>query len=212
MEHEEREEIPWSSLVAQVEEGSDRRWYIVAVAVGLVVVAFVGLRFLGMTRGAEQPTDIDARSSSTNTTVAETSLSDEAALIVAEEDLTSAADVGTMHVVTRAEWFVADFFTVDGSDATEADLRAALGEGLDGVELPHGDDGAPETFVEWAKAVAVRDLQPSSFEVDVAYRAITAGEFGYERSGVTFVTVGVTVSDGVPVVDMLPVAIDPWAG
>ena len=70
----------------------------------------------------------------------------------------------------------------------------------------------PETFVEWARAVAVRDMQPSSFEVDVAYRAITAVEGGYERSAVSFVTVGVTMSDGVPLVDVLPVPIDPWTG
>lgn len=211
MEHEEREEIPWSNLVAHVEDGTDRRWYIGAVAVGLVVVAFVGLRFLGTARGGAQPPDNVAMTSSTTTAATEAPPTGGATLIVAEEDLTSAAEIGTMHVVTRAEWFVADFFTVDGSDATEADLRAALGERLDGVELPHGDDRAPETFVEWAKAVAVRDMQPSSFEVDVAYRAITAGEDSYERSAVAFVTVGVTVSDGVPVVDMLPIAIDPWA-
>lgn len=209
MEHEEREEIPWSNLVAHVEEGSDRRWYIVAVAVGIVVVAFVGLRFLGTTSGGVEPADIGAPTSSTTTTVAETSPS-EGALIVAEEELTTEAEVGTMHVVTRAEWFVADFFTVDGSDATEADLRAALGDDLTDVDLPHGDEAMPETFVEWAKAIAVRDLQPSSFEVDVAYRAITASEGGYERSAVTFVTVGVTMSDGVPLVDMLPVPTDPW--
>lgn len=211
MEHEEREEIPWSNLVAQVDDGSDRRWYIVAVAIGVVVLAFVGVRFLGTTSSGVPPSEPSAQPPSSTTTVS-VEPSREAALIVAEEDLMSVATVSTMLVVTRAEWFVADFFTVDGSDATEADVRAALAEDLHGIDLPHRDAAAPETFVEWAKAIAVRDLQPSSFEVDVAYRAITAAAGGYERSAVTFVTVGVTVSDDVPVIDMLPLAIEPWTG
>jgi len=211
MEHEEREEIPWSNLVAQVDEGSDRRWYIGAIAVGLVVVAFVGLRFLSATNAGTPPTEPGAQPAPSTTSSTDTAVRG-ASLIIAEEDLTSVTAVDTMHVATRAEWFVADFFTLDGSQATVADLRDALVDGLDAVDLPHDDDQAPGTFVEWAKAVAVRDLQPSSFEVDVAYRAITEVDDGYVRDPVRFVTVGVSVSGNVPVVTTLPVPIDPWNG
>lgn len=211
MEHEEREEIPWSNLVAHVDEGSDRRWYAVAIAVGLVVLALVGLRLLNTTNSGTPPADPGAQPPSSTTTSTGAMIRG-SSLIIAEDDLTGVVAVDTMHVATRAEWFVADFFTLDGSEATVADIRGALANDLGAVELPHDDDEAPGRFVEWAKAVAVRDLQASSFEVDVAYRAITAVDEGYVRDPVRFVTVGVSVSSDGPVVTMLPVPTDPWTG
>lgn len=207
MEHEEREDIPWSSLVAHVEDGSDRRWYVVGVAIGVVVLAFVGVRFLGtMGSGASPSGPAAPPPTSTSTTVLEP------ALVIAESELTNDRPVDTMHVVARAEWFVADYYTRDGSDATVSALQDAVADELSDVELPQFAGDAPATFVEWAKAVAVRSERADAYEVDVAYRAIRSVEDGFERDVVKFVTVGVSAADGLPLVTMLPVPTDPWTG
>ena len=207
MEHEEREDIPWSSLVAHVEDGSDRRWYIIGVGIAVVVLAFAGVRFLGTAGSPALPSDPAGQApSSTSTTVQESSL------VVAESDLTEPRSAHTIQVVTRAEWFVADFFTVDGSDATVSALRSALADELRDVDLPHSAAGAQATFVEWAKAVAVRTERTDVYEVDVAYRAIRAVGDGFERDAVRFVTVGVAAAEGVPRITTLPVPTDPWTG
>ena len=52
MDHEEREEIPWSNLVADLEQGVDRRWFIAAAVLVALVGAFFGLRIV---TGPTQP-------------------------------------------------------------------------------------------------------------------------------------------------------------
>ena len=208
MELEEREEIPWSNLVAEVDEETDRRWYYVAIVVGFVVLAFVGLRLLSGADEAALPPEPAVVKPSSSTT----STSAEPALVVSQDDLTASEPYDVMPVVARAEWFVIDFFTVDGSVATIDAIRSALGDGVSDVDLPHERPDEPSTFVEWARAVEVRDVSSTSFEVDVAYRAITEIEDAYERSPVGFVTLAISMIDGVPIVTGLPAVADPWAG
>jgi hypothetical protein len=58
VEREELEQIPWSQLAIDADDGVDRRWYIVGIAVGLIVVAILALRLLS--GGSGQPSPIEA--------------------------------------------------------------------------------------------------------------------------------------------------------
>ena len=58
----------------------------------------------------------------------------------------------------RAEWFVTDYFTVDGSSGAD------------------GDAATRQTYVEWARAYRIDGADPGRYLVDVAYRLLAADE------------------------------------
>jgi len=96
---------------------------------------------------------------------------------------------------TRAEWFVRDFFTVDGDTVTATEVRAALPGGLD-VVLPH-DTGGGISYVEWVGVLAVRADGPTRYAVDVAFRTLAGSGAGpLERQAVRAVRVLVGINDG----------------
>jgi hypothetical protein len=98
----------------------------------------------------------------------------------------------------RAEWFVTDYFTLDGAGGRQAELAGALGRPLNTV----ASDAT--TYVEWAKAWEVVAEGDGRYRVSVAYRSITAAGAVFERGLVHGVAVRVQVGaeGGTRVVDL----------
>jgi hypothetical protein len=206
MEREELEQIPWSSLTAQVDGGTDRRWYVLGALVGLVIVAVVGFRLLAGS-GQPVPPPVSGPPVAAPAPVDATE-APEGTLVVAEDELrrpTVAGDAVPDAVRIRAEWFVMDYFTIDGSEETARSIREALVANLRPVPLPHdGGQGIASTFVEWARVLEVVDEPDGSFTVTVAYRAIRAADGGFAREPVVAVVLGVREHEGAYLVAALP--------
>lgn len=208
MEKEELEEIPWSSLVAHAEDGVDRRWYFAAGVVGVAIVAFLGLRVIAPTGGQPIPPQL-ASGAEVTTTAVPGELVPSPTLVVAEAELIADLPPRPLAVTARAEWFVTDFYTTDGSTETAVSVRAALVSGLADVELPH-DAEAPssEMFVEWARSYDVEDLGDGSYAVVVAFRTIASSPEGFVRLPVRAVSVVVLDADGAGAIGSMPVEVD----
>ena len=78
--------------------------------------------------------------------------------------------------VAYAEWFLTDYFTVDGDALAAERLRAMLPVGMD-VVLPH-DGATGVSYVEWASAIAVRPDGPGRYSVDVAFQTLAGAGDG----------------------------------
>ena len=213
MDREEREEIPWSALVAEAESGVDRRWYVVATVVGVLVATVLGFRLLG---GNPQPTPVAIASDDpTTSTVAGNPEVTEPGVIVAESDLV-AGDPQRPDRITEliAEMFVIDFFTNDGADETTRSVVAAvspaLREEIEAVRSAMEDT----TFVEWAKVFAIDPPDDGAAAVRVAYRTIVATADGFDRLPLAAVEVHVasergSVPSGTGAIVSLPTRISP---
>ena len=107
--------------------------------------------------------------------------------------------------VMRAEWFVTDFFTVDGSNAGHTDVVAALGGSLD-APIPHAGQGQGISYVEWARSYLVEPIGPARYRVSVAFRTLAGPDpADLERTGVRAVAIEVHVGEnGASVVADLP--------
>ena len=113
---EEHEEIPWSMLVEQDRHGRRRTLYLAAAAIVAVVVGFTGIRFFEGQRHGE-----DTAGPAPTATTAAAAVRTTTTTLLSEADL-MAVDPTTMALaaVARAEWFVTDYFTVDGSPLVPA--------------------------------------------------------------------------------------------
>ena len=212
MEHEEREEIPWSSLIPQADTGIDRRWYVVALVVGMIVLGFIGVRLWGRT---VEPTPVAALPPTTDLVATPTTPTTQAPaeLVVAESSLV-ASDSSDHHrsALVRAEWFIADFYTRDGGvDSAAAIEGAVVPELAESASRAYEAAAETESFVEWSRVAAFGERSDGSVAAVVAYRAITATPDGYERRPVVFVALDVRMVDGVPLVASLPVAVTAWS-
>lgn len=195
MDREEREEIPWSALVAEADGGVDRRWYVVAIVVGVLVAAVLGFQLLG---GHPQPTPMaTAVDGPTTSTAVGDPVGTEPSVIVAESDLVAGGLRGTDRVTELiAEMFVTDFFTNDGAEETTRSVAAAVSPDLrkevDAVRSAMEDT----TFVEWAKVFAIDPPDDGVAAVRVAYRAIVATADGFDRLPLAAVEVRVASERG----------------
>jgi hypothetical protein len=209
MESEEFEQIPWASLVAEQEEGIDRRVYLAVGIVGLLVIAVFGMRLVS---GGSQPPPIESAAVESPTTSIVGTASEggpPTSMVIAEADLRVEAQV-PVETVDRlvevtAEWFVIDWFTRDGSEETVRSIRAALAPALEIDTIPHETDGESASFVEWAKTV---ESEPSEDGIDVtiAYRAIRETEKGFVRDPVKTVLLSLQYDGLALVVSSLPSA------
>lgn len=207
MESEERELIPWSSLVAESDRGFDRRWLVAAALGGVVVFAGVLLSLRDRGQPAPPAREIAAMSTSSLSAIEPTP-----AMVVTEEELT--ATTVDAHgpdevpvLATRAEWFTMDWFTVDGSAETQRSIRAALVDDFELSSLPHDDPG-PQTFVEWARTVRVERVGDDAYDVIVAFRTIHASDTGFERDPVHAVSITMSTSEGRVAVASVPTPVD----
>jgi hypothetical protein len=207
MESEEFEQIPWASLAAEQDEGIDRRIYLAAGVVGLLVIAVLGMRLLG---GESQPPPIEAtvvEPPLTSVVTTETDTGSPTPMVIAEADLRveeqAPVETADMLAEVTAEWFVTDWFTRDGSVETVRSVRAALTPAFQIDTIPHETDGEAVTFVEWAKAVGT---EPTTDGVDVtiAYRAIRETEKGFVREPVRIVLLSLQYEGKTVVVSSLP--------
>lgn len=205
MEREEVETIPWSNLVMEPSSRFDRRWGVYAAAGVAVLVGVIG--FKAMTSGAQPTPPIVAEVVHAPTTIPE------AAMVVSEQDLRKAPESHDAVVALRAEWFVTDFFTNDGSPETDISIRNALHPVAESVDLAATrPDGAYGTFVEWAKVVEV-EFDGTDYRAVVAFRALTLVGDTYRREPVRAAEVGLRLVDGVPMISVLPVEVDGfWEG
>ncbi len=102
----------------------------------------------------------------------------------------------------HGEWFVKDYFTVDG----DAEIAATLdGVTPAGATLPH-QNPVGSSYVEWARALAVSSREPSQYLVEIAFRTVFSSDGEtFARAPVRAVAVAVSVDlDGTTTISGLP--------
>jgi hypothetical protein len=192
-EFEELEHIPWSALAARAPIPLARYGLVAVVTVAVIGLGLAALNWIQSDNGAVPTTppatptapleDVDPVGEGTpetemvvlpQPTTAAATVS--VASIYSEADLMAiAVEPETRLAVMEAEWFVQDYFTVDGDEQASELLTEILGD----VALPHNQPSGP-SYVEWARAFAVASPAPGRYVVDVAFRTLAAppgGEF-----------------------------------
>lgn len=205
MESEEFEQIPWANLVAEQTDGIDKRIYIAAGVVGILIVSVLGVRLVGaggqpfppapIVAEVRQPTPVESPPPTP--------------MVIAEADLRAEdadpADPRDRLVETSAEWFVTDWYTRDGSQETIRSIRTVLSADIATASLPHEADDLPGTFVEWAKTIETEYSVDGRIDVTVVYRLIRETDDGFVREPVKTVTIAlVRTTETVEVVSLPP--------
>jgi hypothetical protein len=219
-EHEEYEQIPWAQLTGGPPGGKRRVVYMVAAALGTLVLAIlVGRAFLSSSSETVAPAqtpagvaDEGAVGEGPPTSAAD--ITSPSALLYREADLMAfTGSVGERAAVARAEWFVTDYFTADLEPSGSADVRTALPAGAEVPGMPQ-DATASLSYVEWARAFRVEELGDGLFRVGVVFRTLGAPpDRGFYRLPVRAVEVLVQVNeDGGSVVADLPAPVALPAG
>ena len=147
--NETYERIPWETLD---EKKPDRQWLMMAVA-GAVVLGAIAYSFMS-NRPAPVPVASSVAAADPETTAATAPppqvlvppVASTAPIVTAEADLYAVHPERVIdRAVAHAEWFVAEYLTVDGTDAGRAALTALTPAG---VPLPAAAEGT-RVFVEW---------------------------------------------------------------
>jgi hypothetical protein len=125
-----------------------------------------------------------------------------AAIVTAEADLYAVHPERVIdRAVAHAEWFVAEYLTVDGTDEGRAALTALTPAG---VPLPAAGEGT-RVFVEWVRASAVEEIGQLLYRVTVLARTLAAAANAeYQRQAPLQVEVDVSVAGDAPQVVMAP--------
>jgi len=220
-EHEEYEQIPWSQLTGGPPGGKRRLLYLVAAALGTLVLAILVARaFLSSPADTLAPAETlaqgadDGTASDDDATSSTLAGSPASALLYREADLMAfPATPGERAAVARAEWFVTDYFTADLEPSGSADVRTALPAGAEVPDMPQ-DAAASLSYVEWARAFRVEEVGEGLFRVGVVFRSLGAPpDRGFYRLPVRAVEVVVQVNeDGGSVVADLPTPVALPAG
>jgi hypothetical protein len=183
---EEHEEIPWSMLVDHDRRSRSRTLYFGAAVIVGVVVVITGIRWVdGHRHGPTAAVVLETSTTTVSTTTT---------IVVSEADL-MAAEPGAdrLAAIARAEWFVTDYFTIDGSSAPE--FLDAFTDDATLPDLPQLTGDSAVSFVEWARATASRS-HPGGYVVTVLYRTLYENaEQRFERSPVRAVDV-IVIVDG----------------
>ncbi|MEA2024199.1 MAG: hypothetical protein U9N79_07925 [Actinomycetota bacterium] len=205
---DEYEEIPWSTLLTEHRYGRVKTLYMVAAVIIAIVVGFVGIRWLTSPGHGDQPTLATPIETTTSEgIVAGTEPSSTTTAVLSEADLMAVEPVvAELAAVARAEWFVTDYFTVDGPIPEE--LASAFVNDAVVPNLPNGD-GSGISYVEWARAF---DLRPTvgGYAVSVVFRSLTEEPDGdFVRGPVRAVDVLIAVEEGETAIAELPIPILP---
>lgn len=198
MDSEEFEQIPWSALVTDQNQGVDRKVYLAVGVVGIVVALVFGTRLFGGSNA--QPTPPPEVAPQAAPAVPETTST--AGVVVSEADLMAGAPQtpqldGELPATAIAEWFVTDYFTTDGSPETARSVRVMLSPLAGTLDLPHDTDPPPPmTYVEWARTAAIRFAGEDEIVVDIIFRTISDQGEGFERDPVRAVTVTMLLTPG----------------
>ena len=201
------ESVPWEAL-GRPEPPDRRTWYVLgAAAVVVVAISASAARTLWPSPPLRAPV---AGPSVTQVVPPTTSTTDSAPTTTTPAPLISEADLRAVDpehlerwAASHAEWFLAEWFTLDGSDRTGvADL---LPEGASAGPV---DPGA-RSFVE---SVSTRSVTPTGvdrFEVVALVRLLSASDGGaYMRQPATAYSVAVGIVDGLPAILDLPMPVE----
>lgn len=198
---EQYDEIPWSDLVDDL---SRPRYSTPLLVAGVLVVGgLIGFVVGGLGEDTAPASEIIAPApppsalpapvapaapgSQTTTTVTAAVFTPEMAF--SEADLMAVADEEEIRTASvRAEWFVREFFTMDGGVAGDGNVASVLDAyGLDRV-------AAGTTYVEWAGATIVEPARPGSYAVTVAFQTLAQDGDRFVRAPARAVTVDVAVT------------------
>jgi hypothetical protein len=199
------ERIPWETLE---EKKPDRQWLMLAVA-GAIVLGALAYSFMS-NRATPMPVATTMTAATPSTSSGSTPVPEAAQprTAAAAPVVTAEADLYAVHpervidrAVAHAEWFVAEYLTVDGTEEGRTALTALLPTG---VPLPVAAEGT-RVFVEWVRAMAVEEVGQLAFRVTVLARSLAAtGDETYQRQAPLQVEVDVSVAGDVPQVVMAP--------
>lgn len=203
---DEYEEIPWSTLLAEHRRGRAKTLYLAASAIVAVVVAVVVFRYL-TTPGHGDGSALAAAIETSTTAIVESTVPTSTTVALSEADLMAVPPgISELSAVARAEWFVTDYFTVDGPMPEE--LIAAFVNDASIPDLPGRSDAAI-SYVEWARAFDIRPTE-HGYAVSVVFRSLTEEPDGsFSRSPVRAVEVLVAVEDDETAISDLPIPILP---
>ena len=206
---DEYEEIPWSTLLTEDRQGRAKTLYLAAAVIAAVVVGFVGIRWFTAPGHGDDAALAAPVESTTTTVITEASAPSSTSTtgVLSEADLMAVQpSIAELFAVARAEWFVTDYFTVDGPIPEE--LISAFVNDAALPTMPDTED-ADISYVEWAKAF---DIRPTAhgYAVSVVFRSLTEEPDGaFIRSPVRAVDVLVAVDGGQTAIEDLPVPILP---
>ncbi len=199
------ERIPWETLE---EKKPDRQWLTFGVA-GAIVLGALAYSFTSNRPAAVTPSTTVAMTAPVTASASQAAVPPVAApppstapVVTAEADLYAVHPERIIdRVMAHAEWFVAEYLTVDGSDQGLATLGALLPIGIPVPTAPEGT----RVFVEWVRATGVEETGPLLFEVTVIARSLSATrEEAYVRQAPVEVVVPVSVAGEAPQVVSAP--------
>ena len=211
--NETYERIPWETLE---DKKPDRQWMMMAVA-GAVVLGALAYSFM-TNRSVPMPAATTMATAVPETTPVASPVPNAAAPPVPNAAappvptttpvVTAEADLYAVHpervidrAVAHAEWFVAEYLTVDGTEEGRAALTALLPAG---VPLPVAVEGT-RVFVEWVRASEVEEIGQLVYRVTVLTRSLAAeANSEYKRQAPLQVEVDVSVAGDGPQVVMAP--------
>jgi hypothetical protein len=176
------ERIPWETLE---EKKPDRQWIMLAVA-GAIVLGALAYTW---TSSRAVPITVTTTPATVPTTVPAVAVAPPAAAVppaqgtssVPAPVVTAEADLYAVHperaidrAAAHAEWFVAEYLTVDGSEGSQETIAALLPVG---VPLPVATEGT-RVFVEWVRAMEVEEIGDLTYRVTVLARSLAAEASG----------------------------------
>ncbi len=203
------ERIPWETLE---EKKPDRQWMMMAVA-GAVVLGALAYSFMSNRTAPLPVTSTVPVAGATTLASVDPGVGPAVASVPAPVAgtmpvVTAEADLYAVHpervidrAVAHAEWFVAEYLTVDGTEEGRATLTSLLPVG---VPLPAAAEGT-RVFVEWVRATGVEETGQLTYRVTVLARSLAAaGATEYVRQPPLQVEVDVSVAGDLPQVVMAP--------
>jgi hypothetical protein len=208
---DEYEEIPWSTLLTEHRQGRSRTLYLAAAVIVAAVIGFVGIRWLTSPDHGDQSGLVAPAGTTTTEGIVEefesTTTTTTTTTILSEADLMAVQpSIAELSAIARAEWFVTDYFTVDGPLPEE--LISAFVNDAALPDLPGAAD-ADISYVEWARAFDIR-ANANGYAVSVVFRSLTEEPDGaFVRSPVRAVDVLVAVDDRETAIADLPIPILP---
>lgn len=201
MSTEEHEEIPWSMLVEHDRRSRSRMLYIAAAVIVALVVIVAAVRWVdGHRHGIDPAETVIPVVTTTIPPAPPTTLVSEADLMAVDSSIDHLA------AIARAEWFVTDYFTIDGAAVPE--FLAAFPDDAVLPELPQSSGEPAVSFVEWARATALA-THGDGYVVTVLFRTLYENtEQRFERSPVRAVDVIVIVDGQRTAVADLPIPVE----
>lgn len=189
------ERIPWETLERPTRDNNKMVMALAgAVVLGALAYSFVSNQPPPVPVVAEPPAV--TQPAAPPATVTPPVLRTEADLYAVDHERMSS------HAVAHAEWFVVEYVSFDGSEASRATLETLMPLG---VPLPEAPEGT-QVYVDWVGTISVAELGGLAYEVELLVRSMVAapGE-GFVRHPPSRLVVEVTVGpDGTPRVTRPP--------